>query len=391
MQDKLFLGKPTASLLHYDRPQPPQTPLAAYVLEVLPAELERASKGETTLSQLAHAQQGLLKGERERILAIVDAHTARETQLDLLMLLGGYLMVKDQAFTMAPQLLLELLEENAPRHNLSRRLTYELIVDANTEAFVRTSGQIRTFSGGAVQRIERDFYIGHHFAETFMRDAYETVRDILQAPAQPDKLVAFDRALQSIQQFTLYMSAFARLPHAEYGYFRQFLVPYPDKVKNASGAFMPSPQLFELLLQKPGYAQTEYLWNNAPYFSHWAQPVLEQQQALSLAGQNFEDMVASGELFFTAAELLAFSAIVEQFIRFKLVHIKIASSKIPQAFPECPVVRRTELAHFSPLRKPTRTGEGAQQGTGGFPPQDFLGDGVRRLLDLQKRLRLSTS
>ncbi|HET8671940.1 MAG TPA: hypothetical protein VFM05_15385, partial [Candidatus Saccharimonadales bacterium] len=69
-----------------------------------------------------------------------------------------------------------------------------------------------------------------------------------------------------------------------------------------------------------------------------------------------------------------------------LTHIKVASSKIPEAFPNPPTLEREELRGFCPFLGATRDAVGKQEGTGGFVPQDFLGDGVNRLLELQQRL-----
>jgi hypothetical protein len=388
MQDKLFHGLPTALLLYADNPKPVTDPLAHYVLHVLPADLRACVDGSMQLPELAAKQYGLLESQANHIRTLTDSRLAREAQLDLVMLLGGYLLAKAQAYEFAPPLLLELLGVNAQRHNLALRMTYELIVDCNTEAFVRSDGHIRVFSDEPIARIERDFYIGHYFAEQHIRSAYETFKAILERPAEPHKVDRLRTVLIGLQRFTEFMAVYSRLPHAEYAYFRRFLLPYPDKTKNASGAFMPSPQLFEMLLQPPAEVQSRYIATNMPYFSHWAQPLMVSQATYAKEGGTLEAMLESGQLALTAAERLLMADIVEQFIAFKLVHIKVVSGKIPEAFPKPPIVEREALGGACPFINPTRSGHGAQQGTGGFSPQDFLGDGVRRLLELQKRLAL---
>ncbi|HET8669726.1 MAG TPA: hypothetical protein VFM05_03595, partial [Candidatus Saccharimonadales bacterium] len=285
MQDKLFRSVPTATLLRTPRKLPPKTPLEKYVLENLPAQIRLHSNDKLPLEDIAASQQQLLSSEGARIKAISDLSAAREVQLDLVMMLGVYLLLRDRAFTVAPPILLELLETNAGRHAITKRMTYELIVDVNTEAFLRTNGQIRIFSYGDIGLIERDFYIGHHFAEKHIKDAYEMLREVVQEPGLPNKTERLQAVLTGLQEFTKYMAIFAHLKPDAYAYFRRFLVPYPDKVKNGSGAFMPSPQLFEMLLHKPGYAQTQHVTTNEQYFSQWAQPLLHSQREAAEGGQ----------------------------------------------------------------------------------------------------------
>lgn len=390
MQDKVLKNLPTELLLHTTVRQPTETPLARYVLEDFPTDLWKCSEGTMPLQELTVRHGQLLTSERARIEAITDKQAALEVQLDLVMLLGGYLLDRSQGFDLVPPSLLVLLESNVVRHGIAPRMTYELIVDVNAEAFIRSGGHIRIFSRGDISPIERDFYIGHYFAEKHIRGAYEALFDILEHPLTPHMAERLRTILVGLEQFTSFMGVFGRLPHKEYGYFRRFLSMYPDKIKNASGAFMPSPQLFEMLLHKPGYAQSTYIADNMQYFSQWAQPLLETQQDRANNGQTIEDMLASGALKPDETEAKLLGAIVEQFIRFKLTHITVASSKIPEAFPKPPMVEREELRGFCPFLNTVRSAEvqGKAQGTGGFVPQDFLGDGVRRLLDLQKRLSL---
>jgi hypothetical protein len=384
MQDKLFRYIPTAALLHVNQARAIDGPLAHYVLTDFPHELEACAAHPTLLADMAVRQQRILEHERRRIECAQDRRAAHEAQLDMVMLLGGYLLDKEKALQLAPPLLLELLAHNGQRHGFAQRMTYELIVDVNTEAFVRSGGHVRIFSSGNGGLIERDFYIGHHFAEKHIRSAFEILRAILEAPQQAQKTERLAIALEGLKQFTEYMSAFGRLPHGEYAYFRRFLSAYPDKVKNASGAFMPTPQLFEMLLHEPAYAQRTFLADNAPYFSGAANELFRVLQEQAGSGRTVEVMI--GRLGLTAQEAALMRAIVEQFIQFKLIHIRVASSKIPEAFPKPPILERDALHAFRPLRDSNRSGSGVQQGTGGFVPQDFLGDGVRRLLELQQRL-----
>lgn len=387
MQDKLFKHYPTATLLHVETPRPLRTRLERYVLQDLSMDLQACDAGVMTLPELAARQQKLLKDERPRLLAITDREKAHEVQLDLTMLLGGYLLDRTEAFRLAPHLLLELLAANAKRYGFASRMTYELVVDVNTTAFVRTGGHIRVFCTGDVASIERDFYIGHYFAEQHIRSAYETLAAILCEPEQSHKAERLEAVLAGLKQFTSYMAAYARLPHDEYGRFRRFLAAYPDGVKNASGAFMPTPQLFELLLTKPDFARIAFLTDNERYFSQAANKAFRVAQKQSEAGRNVEDMVASRELLLPPREAALLGNIVEQFVQFKLTHIKVVTTKIPHAFPDKPITDRNALRNFRPFQNASRAGTGKQVGTGGFVPQDYLGDGIRRLLDLQQRLQ----
>lgn len=383
-RNDLFKNVPTAAIVG-GRRKPADNPLTDYILRELPEDLRRYVRGTLTHQELARRQQALLASERQRIADIRDLTMARQTQLDLLMLFGGYLLDRDNALINAPPLLKKLLEQNAQSHNIAPRLTYEYIVDVNTEAFLQNRGGIRVFSYGKIARIERDFYIGHYFAEAHMKRAYQTLQEIVDNPRSitVDKLRIVHAELE---EFTQFMAAYARLPHKEYGYFRRFLSPYPDKVKNASGAFMPSPQLFEMLLHPAGYAQTTYVATNLRYFSQWAQPLLQVGQERAAAGRTIEALLGSRKLRPRPEEAALLHAIVEQFIQFKLTHIRVVTAKIPEAFPKQPIVEREQLRKFRPFQSAVRDGQGVQQGTGGFAPQDFLGDGINRLLTLQERL-----
>ena len=389
MDGKLFHQLSTSALLKAQAPLPATNTLEGYILGEFPADMRTCGENTGHLSLLARKHAALLRGEANRIKSLNDNTQACLTQLDLMMLLGGYLLAKTDAFGVAPPILLELLDSNGQAHNLPTRMTYEFIVDVNTEAFIESGGNIRVFSDGPIAQVERDFYIGHHFAEQHMRSCYEALRDILIHPQTPRKAKQLHGMLRELQEFTHYMAAYSRLPHQEYAYFRRFLHPYPDKTKNASGAFMPAPQLFELLLQPSGFAQQTYITNNLHYFSRWAQPLLKQAvtnkaDSPTVAGI----MLADKRWKLTGEEKDALAAVIEQFIEFKLTHIKVAASKIPEAFPKSPTTAREDLRDFHPFKNATRDGAGLKQGTGGFAPQDFLGDGIRRLLDLQQRLSL---
>lgn len=381
--EDLFKNLPTATIRGRRR-KPADSRLTNYVLRELPKDLREYSNGTLSCQEMARRQQTMLLYEQRRIEDISDIDVSRRTQLDLLMLLGGYLLDREQALHNAPPLLLKLLEQNARRHDIAPRLTYEYIVDVNTEAFLQNHG-IRVFSYGKIARIERDFYVGHYFAEKHMKRAYQTLQTIIDNPKSVTA-EALQTVYSELDEFTQFMASYARLPRKEYGYFRRFLSPYPDKVKNASGAFMPSPQLFEMLLHPAGYAQTTYVDSNMRYFSQWAQPLLQLGQKKAAAGRTLEGLLASGALRPSSTEAKMLGAIVEQFIQFKLTHIRVVTTKIPEAFPKKPIVEREQLRNFRPFQSAMRDGEGVQQGTGGFAPQDFLGDGINRLLALQERL-----
>ena len=391
MQPVLFHDVSTSKILRRTPPNSSTNALAGYVLKELPKDIQDWSESALSLESLAKRQTQLLETERQRLYTLQTAEEAAIVQLDLLMLLGAYLPAKEAAYELAPPLLLELLAHISTQHQLPSRLTYELIVDVNTTAFLQSGGHIRTFSRGKTGRIERDFYIGHYFAERHIRSSYELLAAVVSTPNIPNRCAYLRSALTGLVQFTEYMAAYSRLPADGYAYFRRFLTPYPDKIKNASGAFMPTPQLFEMLLHKSDFAQTEYLHRNAQYFPRWAQEQLQAQTEPTANAPTIQSLLANNALYLDTDEQQLLDAIIEQFIRFKLMHIRVASSKIPEAFPKPPTTEREALRSFQPKLDAKRDGTGTQRGTGGFAPQDFLADGVRRLLDLQTRLQQSRS
>jgi len=384
MPSGLFQALPTSKILKGKSPKEPTTVLAGYVLHELPKDIKAWNDQTISFDELAARQTLVLEAERERLTTLTDNEQATLAQLDLLMMLGAYLPAKEAAYQYAPALLLELLERLSVTHKLPPRLTYEFIVDVNVTAFLQSGGNMHTFS---TDLVERDFYLGHYLAEQHIRRSYEQLHTLLEQPDATDKHSHLQEVLTGLEQFTAYMAAFARLPAESYAYFRRFLVPYPDKIKNASGAFMPTPQLFETLLHAPGAAQTEYLRRNLRYFPRWAQEKLQLQVEGKEPALNVQSLLDQDALHLDAGERQLLDAIIEQFVRFKLTHIKVASSKIPEAFPKSPITTREDLRAFRPQLDVHRDGTGAKQGTGGFAPQDFLADGVRRLLDLQAQLR----
>jgi len=391
MQSILFRDISTSKILRLQSPSEPSrqsNTLAHYVVHELPKDIRSWSDNLTSFKDLAERHAALLASERARLYSLKNDQQAAVAQLDLLMLLGAYLPAKEAVYQLAPPLLLELLAYISAQHELPPRLTYELIVDVNTTAFLRSDGDIRTFSHGKTGRVERDFYIGHYLAEKHIHSSYQLLRAVLQDPFLANRHAYLQSALSGLEQFTAYMSAYSRLPADDYAYFRRFLTPYPDKIKNASGAFMPTPQLFETLLHTSGFAQTEYLRRNLQYFPRWAHADLQAQMNPQTVTPTVQSLLASGALqHLDEAEHQLLDALVEQFIRFKLTHIKVASSKIPEAFPKPPITEREDLRTFHTQLDAKRDGTGTQQGTGGFAPQDFLADGVQRLLDLQTQLR----
>jgi len=384
MPSGLFRTIPTSKILGRKSPEKPTTVLDRYVLRELPKDIRAWNDHSVSFDELAARHVPVLEAERERLIALTDSKQAALAQLDLLMLLGAYLPAKETAYQHAPALLLELLERLSVAHKLPPRLTYEFIVDVNVTAFLQSGGNIRTFS---TDPVERDFYLGHYLAEQHIRRSYEQLHTLLERPNAADKSIRLQEILTGLKQFTAYMAAFARLPAESYAYFRRFLVPYPDKIKNASGAFMPTPQLFETLLHTPGKAQTEYLRRNLRYFPRWAQEKLRLQIDAKEPTLNVQSLLDHNALHLDATERELLDAVIEQFVRFKLTHIKVASSKIPEAFPKQPITTRKDLRTFQPQLDVHRDGTGTKQGTGGFAPQDFLADGVRRLLELQAQLR----
>src|SRR5262249_29431623 len=139
-----------------------------------------------------------------------DPRTARLTQLDLLVLLGGYLPAGPEV--RRPERLAGLIDDQCARfRDLDDHMSYELIIDVNSQEYVR-SGDIRVYSGGETARHERDFYLGHFLAEPFARSAAYRLHTVVGDPAGDGVAESLAVAATDLAEFKLAMGRYGRLP-----------------------------------------------------------------------------------------------------------------------------------------------------------------------------------
>ncbi len=365
-------------------PQPTRTPTQEYVLHAMPDALRMVKEGTLSYAQLRQSQAALLDNAAESILGNTDERTALVTQLDLAFMLGGYLPSGSDAYVNAPSQLLALLDYQAETFNLPNRMDYELIIDVNTEEF-NTTGHMRTYLNGPDAQSERDFYLGHHVSESYLKQVASSldgivVGDITGADIQP----TLQTAQQNLKLFREYMAAYMRLSATVFDTsLRPYLATYPDGIRNASGAFMPSVQLTELALHAPTEQQTKYIDMALPYFPRATRAKIENAHQQSLSGKNLADMITAGDLSLDRESSNMLNAIVEEFITFRTTHLAVVRHKIPQAFVEDAGPKSRQ--QFAAFGEPDIMADG-EKGTADFHIVNFLAGSVHRLIQAKRQL-----
>lgn len=381
--DKLFVGSGSEA---FGAPpaEAPDNPLTHYVLHELPYDLRKLSEGDIGFEDLAAKEAGLLRAAESDVFRNTDPEVAIQTQLDLLFMLGGFLPAGKEAFAQTPPSLLGLLGYHRERFGISDRMNYDLIIDENTRRFL-TTGQIRVYSDDPeAARHERDFYIGHHFSETHAKAAAFSVKSLVELPQYVDHEAILVSTLTNLRTFREYMSAYGRLPKDTFTHFRQFLSEYPDGVRNASGAFMPSVQILELGLHKPSGEYRTFLDESAPYFPAWSQPILNEQLARCLEGRNLADMIDTPELTLSDEAQQHLIDAIGELIKFRQRHMGITFNQIPGAFDMDPT--KIPLAELTNMIEGNIMEQGKGRGTAGFNVRNVLVNSTIRLLQLRAKL-----
>jgi len=383
-KDLLFTGQPD----RYEAISAAElsaSPLAAYVLAEMPHDLDAVREKTMTYADLRAKHEGVLEQFTTSINDNTDLETASVTQLDLAFMLGGYLPLNEDAYHETPPRLLALLDQQADRFGLPHRMDYALIIDVNSAEFRRT-GRMRTFTTGETALGERDFYLGHSESEPFVKDAAYQLRSLVEALDAVDVNRTLEAAAASMVTFRRYMGEYMKLSKDAFATMRPYLASYPDGIRNASGAFMPSVQLAELALHMPTDGQNTYIDECMPYFPAWSRQTIRAFQEQSMRGDNVVTRVTSGDLVLDKGGKEALNGLVEAFLTFRTTHLAATRKQIPEAFGQAPPMSRRQIHEFG---EPDIMGEGddrSKKGTAGFDIVNILGGAANRLVVTLKAL-----
>ncbi|MGA5822604.1 hypothetical protein ACPC54_32680 [Kitasatospora sp. NPDC094028] len=356
------------------------SPLRDYVLHGLPTALGDISAGCLTYRQLADYQEQMLRNLTPQCLAEDDERTARLLQLDLLFLLSGYAPAGPQA---APHALTELISARCGRFPaLDPHLSYELLIDANCEEYLR-GGDIRVFSAGRDAALERDFYLGHHLSEPWAKSAAYGLRSLVLPAAAARPAEVLDDVVEHLTEFTRYMARYRRLSQQAFNRFRPYHMGHPGGARGASGAFMPSVHLLELALLPPSNGYGIFLDQSMSYFPSWSRPVIARWRGDSVRGANVFQRLRDGRLVLDRAGRDRLVRVIDKFVDFRMAHLGVTRHALPEAFRE-----RTGLTRRG-IRE--QGGEhdildGRDPGTSGFSIRHVLTNAVYRLLALRADL-----
>jgi hypothetical protein len=356
--------------------------LAEYTLVSMPAELRDTLENpdkETAYANLADSHRGVLSRSEMEILSLGDTevHAAEVAQLDLLFMLGSYLPGGADADKHVPGELRALIAYNKERFGLPDHMDFHMIVDVNTREYTKT-GNIRTYTDGEIGDSERDFYIGHHFAEPHVKLAAFQLKTLLQTPDMANKEALLASSRDHIAQYDDYIRDYGKLSRDHFGYFRQYLVAYPDGTRNASGAFLPSVQMLEAVVHPPTEKYQEFLDTAMPHFPAWARPIIDTQRHESLKGNNIYEALQDGRLELTARETDLLGEVIVAFYNSKHTHAGIAHRQIPQAFRDG---KRLSWDGLKDTDEQNIFELGAEiAGTGDFDVSNVLGNGILRLM-----------
>ncbi|HZM64424.1 MAG TPA: hypothetical protein VFB59_04795 [Candidatus Saccharimonadales bacterium] len=362
--------------------------LAAYTLHQMPAELRALSnlKGEDANKayvDLAAKHAEILDDAAPDVYSNSDKAKAEIAQLDLLFMLGCYLPGEAEADALVPPQLRAMLTYNAERFRLPKHMDYDMIIDVNTRRFMET-GEIRVYSDGPERNSERDFYIGHYYAEPKVKDAVGSVRTILENPDLPNKKAMLDFARTQLTACRAIIGNYAQMPPEHFIYFRRHLMAYADGTRNASGTFLPSIQQLEVAMHAPTTAYLAFLEEAQPYFPAWARERMAEQTSDSRGGNNLLSKVLQGGIHLSTEELKSFRDLADEFLLTKNTHAQVAHRLIPKAFSAGKLV--VDQVSAKPEQDIFAVGEAVYAGTGDFNIPHLLGNGLKRLHDLKRIL-----
>lgn len=380
----LFTHQPVPSELSKE-PKPTPTPTGDYVLNVMPDNIAAVRAGQMDYDTLRAIHQEVLDEVSPMILSNASPDIALVTQLDLAFMLGAYLPTKKAAYDIVPPELLALLDYQSETFGIPNRMDYELIINVNTEEYQR-SGLIRTFLQGEDGQHERDFYRGHYLSEAYINEAAQQLKAIATEELDtPTVRTLLEGALNNMTTLRKYMGAYTRMPEASFnGVLRPYLGSYPDDTRNASGAFMPSVQLAELALHAPTKEQISFIDESMRYFPRQSRDDIKTYKTKSILGFNIADMVKSGQLQLDKQDSATLDQLIEEFIKFRTVHLSVVRDKIPQAFVDNQGPK--SRAQFATFGEPDILAEGAM-GTADFNIINILVGGIYRLIKSKKNLK----
>ncbi|MEU4093194.1 hypothetical protein [Streptomyces sp. NPDC026673] len=356
------------------------SPLASYVLDELPADLTAAWSRRTTYRDLADRQSRLLHELGPLDPLVGDLAQARVVQLDLLFMLGGYQPAGPGS---APRSLVDAVAAQCARFpELDPHMSYELLIDVNADEWHR-NGDIRVFTQGATSRLERDFYLGHHLSEPSAQSAFNLLSTMLQEPDAGEPLDVLEDVVRHLEDFRLYMAQYGRLPKDAFETFRRYHMGHPGGPRGASGAFLPSVQLLELVLLSPTPQYELYLDQSMAYFPVWSRPLLTARREASRQGDNVVSMVLDGRMKLDPPALTALLHVLDKFADFRMVHLGVTKKTIPEAFPHTGRVTRRDIARQAGEEDALNDDH---LGTSGFSVHNLLTNSVYRLLSARREI-----
>lgn len=377
-REQLFTNLPTTpeDTAPYDTSA---SPLAPYTLGEMIPDLAAVRDGEMSYADLRAKQEVVLGQHAMAIAANTDPAAAEVTQLDLAMMVGGYLPAEQDAFKKAPPHLLGLLAQQADRFSLPGLMDYHLIIDVNSREH-QNAGHMRTFTGDPG---ERDFYYGHYLSEPLVKDAAYELHNLAESPQHLDTRQTLESAADNMDAFFRYMQQYIRMSRESFGGIRPYLTSYPDGTRNASGAFMPSVQLAELALRPPTPEHEKFLDSAMPYYPAWSRDIIADWRERSARGRNVMDMARSGEIAIGTDELAksALGRLIDGFTNFRMAHLAATRKQIPDAFPEGPVSRR-QAREFG---EPDIMADGAK-GTADYNIPNVLVGSTSRMMALRPQV-----
>jgi hypothetical protein len=357
-----------------------RSPLSSYVLNELPADLTAVAQGRRTYGELAAKQSRILTALGPDGWPAGDPLSASVARLDLLFLLNGYFPAGPASF---PRLLLDTIAAHRARFpSLDPHMSYELLIDVNCAEWER-GGHIRVFSEGGLGRSERDFYLGHYLSEPAVRTAYERLAPLVLEPGGTDTAAALEQAVECLDDFRLHMAQYHRLTAEAFRSFRRYHAGDPDGPRGASGAFMPSVQLLELVLLAPTPRYEVYLDQCMAYFPRWSRPLITAWRARSRAGGNLVQAVLDGRLVLDHRAATALLRLLDRFTDFRMVHLGITRRTLPEAFALRGAPTRARILAQGGEEDILDTDE---PGTSGFSARNVLTNAAYRLLTARRRL-----
>lgn len=320
--------------------------------------------------------------------ATVSPMLARIAMLDLTFAINAAILAEDPPSGSVPSDEVEKLTSHfAQVTGLPRAMTFEKIVGINSALPYQ---QIRTFTDGEIGVTERMFYYSHDLMDTILQDTTAIATDavsILAGGQKVDEAIAtLSQSAGRMQEFSDFMTGFMRMPHEHFTVFRQYLSQYPDRTRNASGAFIGMPRLnLRVMGSEPFYE--DFLNEGMPYFPVTEQPDIQQAR---LDANQDSYLVAQVERL-TGPERKNLAEVLIQLIeplhQFRLTHFAAVLKYLPpQAVPEGGKNLKAQLE--GPYESILEDQPGIVRGTGGFLPGPLLRNMLR--LDLKSLGRLKT-